>query len=96
MLPLLIVGICICNLGTLALLWHFGLRVNRALADVWQAVAELRMHHNALDTATRETFADVGEALAAALDEPVDIVNVTPPPACQCPNCRKRRQLEVN
>lgn len=76
-------------------LWRFHRRAEKAEAAVWHAVAELRMDHNSLAAATEETFRDVGEVVADLSGERV-AVTVAPPQACNCQNCRKRRQLAVN
>jgi hypothetical protein len=66
----------------------------RDLASVWQALAEQRMHHNALERATAETFADVGATLSD-LDD-ARCVPLWPAPQCQCNRCNAQRKLRVN
>lgn len=68
-------------------------RAAESNAAQWQAIAELRMHHNALEGATSDAFEAIDDRFA---ELELDPITVAPPPKCQCPNCRKRREQAVN
>lgn len=85
--------VAILTLCNLALWWRQHRRAQANHADVWQAIAELRMHHNALAHATADEF----RAMGSRMEEfELDQVTMIRPPNCNCVNCRKRHQLEAN
>ena len=90
MTPALIL-LTLCNL---ALWWRQHRRAQANHAEVWQAIARVKMQHDAMVSACTEQFRAVDEKLAELdLDQ---LVTVVRPPNCNCVNCRKRRQLETN
>lgn len=65
-------------------------------ASVWRALAELRMDHNSLATASAQTFEDVGNAMAEMGETIADLdaaqcQPIWPAPQCQCKSCRESR-----
>lgn len=94
MLPWLMVLQALVTLWLAWCCWRYARNVIKDNAALWSGLAELRMHHNELEHATDLELTAIHDRFDDLDDG--DIVNVTPPPKCQCANCRKRRQLEVN
>jgi len=81
----------LCNL---ALWWRQHRRAQANHAEVWQAVARVKMQHDAMVSACTMQFREIDEKLISAVID--QVVTVASPPDCNCVNCRKRRQLETN
>ena len=92
-MPWLLALQSLVTLGLAVSCWRYARRAGADYASVWQAIAELRMHHNALEGAASDAFEAIDDRFA---ELELDPITVAPPPKCQCPNCRKRRAQAVN
>jgi len=77
--------------------WRYSKRAAEDSAAQWQRLAELRMHHNALESATSDALSDIGQTLEALESQswegqPLRIAAAR----CNCPRCREQRKLAVN
>ena len=88
MMPwLMVVQACV----TLWLAWcclRYAVKADEATAALWQAMAELRMHHNALEAATEDELAAIDDQLREL--EP-GVIAVAAPPRCTCKSCQARK-----